>query len=256
MMQSKLSQCCGILLIALTLGTAYAGTVSQAEERLFNVQLRLAKSGDPNGEFYVGEMYEQGLGTPRNLELAHAWYEKSADKGNIEAKDKLANWDEVVKHAADSQQQVRAAARAKAQAEARAKAQALAQARALAQQKAQALALARERAAAERARKRAAAEAAAKKLEHERAEALARAREHAAALRARKIAEEKAQAEARQRATAIAAAKSREAAAAVAHAKKPAPEVSSSTHKNKHHVVQFSPNPCKGVAAQFLSTCH
>ena len=256
MMQSKLSQFCGIFLVTLTLGTAYAGTVSQAEERLFKVQLRLAKSGDPNGEFYVGEMYEQGLGTPRNLELAHQWYEKSADKGNIEAKDKLTNWDEVLKNAAKAQQQARAAVRAKAQAAARAKAQAIAQARALAQEKAQAAALARERATAERARRRAAAEAAAKKLEHERAEALARAREHVAALRAKKLAQEKAQAEARQRATAIAAAKSREAAVAVAHAKKPAPEDSSSAHKNKHHIDRFSPNPCKGVAAQFLSTCH
>ncbi len=243
MPQIKLIFCTGILFFAL--GTAYAGTVSQAEASLFKVQLRLAESGDPNGEFYVGEMYEQGLGTPRNLELAHQWYEKSAKKGNPEAKDKLANWNRALRDAAKAKQEAQAAAEAKAQARARAQAQALA--------------LAKARAAAEQARRRAAAEAAVKKLQREHAEALARVRERAraAALRAKKLAEAKAQAtaEAKRRAAAIAAAKTHHAALSVARARNPVVADSPPHGKTKNHKLEFSPDPCKGLSAQFLSTC-
>ena len=243
----------GILLASLALGPAYAGTVSKAEASLFQVQLRLAQSGDPSGEFYVGEMYQQGLGTPRNLEQAHKWYERSARKGNLEAKEKLANWSKLLQAVEQAKLQKQAAARAailaKRQAVARAAAMAKEQAaaRARAKEIAQAEALARERAAAQRARQRAADEAAARRLQRERA----------AALRARLLAQEKtrAAAEARQRAAAIAIAKTRRPVVAKLPDRESRVAESAPPRKVKHHALQFSPDPCKGPAAKFLSTC-
>ncbi len=252
MKKTKIIRTCGILLVALSLGTANADTVSQAQAKLFQVQLHLAKTGDPNGEFYVGEMYQQGLGTPRNLEAAHKWYEKSAAQGNLQAKNELAEWSLVLKSELQAKKRAEAAALAetKAAQEARLRAQAAAQA----------AALARKRAAAERVKQMEEAEAAAKKLKRERAEAVARARERAraqaAAMQARKLAQEKAQAEARKHAAAIAAAKNRANAEALARAKKVMVTDTSSHPKAKSHELHFSPDPCKGPAAQFLSTCH
>ena len=45
---------------------------------LFEAQLKQAKKGDVRGQLYVGELYEQGLGTNRDLDQAHKWYSKSA----------------------------------------------------------------------------------------------------------------------------------------------------------------------------------
>ncbi|MDA8362654.1 MAG: SEL1-like repeat protein [Gammaproteobacteria bacterium] len=239
----------GILLASLALGPAHAGTVSKAEASLFQVQLRLAQSGDPSGEFYVGEMYQQGLGTPRNLEKAHKWYERSARKGNLEAKEKLANWSKLLQAVEQAKLQKQAAARAailaKRQAAARAAAMAKEQAAARAEEIAQAEALARKRAAAQRARQRAEAEAAARRLQRERA----------AALRARQLAQERARAEARQRAAAIAIAKTHRPAPAKLQDREPRVAESAPPRKVKHHALQFSPDPCKGPAAKFLSTC-
>ncbi len=40
-----------------------------------------AKSGDPKAQTYVGEMFEQGLGTSPDFKTAVAWYRKAAEQG-------------------------------------------------------------------------------------------------------------------------------------------------------------------------------
>ena len=45
------------------------------------VWLPLAEGGDPAAQTYVGEIYEQGLGTQPDPATAATWYRKAADKG-------------------------------------------------------------------------------------------------------------------------------------------------------------------------------
>ena len=45
------------------------------------VWLPLAEQGDPAAQTYVGEIYEQGLGTDPDPAAAATWYRKAADKG-------------------------------------------------------------------------------------------------------------------------------------------------------------------------------
>jgi hypothetical protein len=45
------------------------------------VWLPQAKEGDPKAQTYVGEMFEQGLGTTPDHEAAVAWYRKAAEQG-------------------------------------------------------------------------------------------------------------------------------------------------------------------------------
>jgi hypothetical protein len=45
------------------------------------VWLPEAKAGDPKAQTYVGEMFEQGLGTTPDYETAVAWYRKAAEQG-------------------------------------------------------------------------------------------------------------------------------------------------------------------------------
>jgi TPR repeat protein len=71
-----------------------------ADVRLFQVQFALAKKGDAFAQYYLGEMYEQGLGTAQDLSQAFEWYEKSASKGNRMAKMKLAKRHEIEDHEA------------------------------------------------------------------------------------------------------------------------------------------------------------
>ncbi len=40
-----------------------------------------AKAGDPKAQTYVGEMFEQGLGTTPDFQTAVAWYRKAAEQG-------------------------------------------------------------------------------------------------------------------------------------------------------------------------------
>ncbi len=82
-------------LFFLAVGTAGFAQPDEADERLFRLQLKLAQGGDPNAQYYLGEMYEQGLGTEANLEEAFKWYAKAAEKGHPYAKRKLAMRKEI-----------------------------------------------------------------------------------------------------------------------------------------------------------------
>jgi uncharacterized caspase-like protein len=45
------------------------------------VWMASAQEGDPKAQYYVGEIYEQGLGTEPDYENAAHWYRKAAEKG-------------------------------------------------------------------------------------------------------------------------------------------------------------------------------
>jgi TPR repeat protein len=70
--------------------TAHAASEDDADLRLFKAQQTIATKGDPTAQYYLGEMYEHGLGTPMDLKQAFEQYEKSATKNNALAKRKLA----------------------------------------------------------------------------------------------------------------------------------------------------------------------
>ncbi|OGI37815.1 MAG: hypothetical protein A2140_05315 [Candidatus Muproteobacteria bacterium RBG_16_62_13] len=71
----------GSILLVLAIATP-AAWADSPDERLFQAQMMLAKRGDPGAQYYLGEMYEQGLGTPQNLDEAFKWYDQAAKKGN------------------------------------------------------------------------------------------------------------------------------------------------------------------------------
>lgn len=64
--------------------------------KLFLAQEQLAKKGRAAAQYYLGEMYEQGLGTKQNLDEAFKWYKLSADQGHRLAKYKMAKRSEIV----------------------------------------------------------------------------------------------------------------------------------------------------------------
>ncbi len=213
------------------------------QERLFKVQLFLAKGGDPEGQYYLAEMYEKGLGTPQDMKEALNWYKKSADLGNNKAIEKVTSWEK-------NQTEAR---KAKERSEAEARAADIAKEKQLAEtatKAAQARVDTAKAAEMAKARQQAEAEAAAKAKAKQLAE-----------MEAAKAAE---MAKARQQAEAEAAAKAK-ATDIGKSVTKPTPV---KTHESPTTPVQatgkiekdknkgeFTANPCKGPQAKFLSTC-
>ena len=67
-------------------------SLSQADG-LFDFQMKLAKKGNAEAEYKVGEMYETGFGVKKDLNEAKNWITKSASQGHETAKFKLLYWD-------------------------------------------------------------------------------------------------------------------------------------------------------------------
>jgi TPR repeat protein len=78
-----------VLFLSATSVSAGAAGLNDANERLFRVQLALAMKGDARAQYFLGEMHEQGLGTPQDIDEAFKWYAKAAAKGDSGAKRKL-----------------------------------------------------------------------------------------------------------------------------------------------------------------------
>jgi TPR repeat protein len=85
-----------LLLMALTgFIPANAGSLEDADRRLYQVQLTFAEKGDVRAQYYLGEMHEQGLGTEQNINEAFKWYAKAAEHGDRMAKKKLEQRSEI-----------------------------------------------------------------------------------------------------------------------------------------------------------------
>lgn len=54
-----------------------------------SVWMSAASTGDPTAQTYVGEIYERGLGRPKNYAEAASWYRKAADQGAARAQLRL-----------------------------------------------------------------------------------------------------------------------------------------------------------------------
>jgi TPR repeat protein len=51
--------------------------------------LRAAELGDPDAQFNVGLIYENGLGVPQDPAEAMKWFALSAEQGDLDAQDHL-----------------------------------------------------------------------------------------------------------------------------------------------------------------------
>lgn len=248
------------ILLLSGLSSAQADEPDSVESKLFKVQLFLAKSGDPAGQYYLAEMYEKGLGTPQDLQQALVWYKKSAELGNAKAEEKLANWDKNLELARKAKERADADAKAvelgklKRQEEAAAEAAAKAKARATADAAHKAAEQAK---AAELAKAAAQAKAAELAKAKQEADAAAKAKAHAAET-ARKAPTEPTM----PKTTSTSSTKSPNATSTPApvagtpHTKeKTQPGTAAVDAKGNNETEGFTTNPCKGPQAKFLSTC-
>ena len=51
-------------------------------DMVFDFQMKLAKKGNAEAQFKVGEMYESGRGVKKNMDEAMKWINKAAAQGN------------------------------------------------------------------------------------------------------------------------------------------------------------------------------
>ena len=78
--------------LLLTLFILLLPLAVQADD-LFDSQLKLAKSGDAEAQFNVGEMYEIGFGVKQDKKEAKYWIGRSANQKHETAGFKLLYWD-------------------------------------------------------------------------------------------------------------------------------------------------------------------
>lgn len=60
---------------------------------LFDFQMKLAKKGNAEAEYKIGEMYETGFGVKKNMKEARVWINKAAAQGHETAGFKLMYWE-------------------------------------------------------------------------------------------------------------------------------------------------------------------
>ncbi|MEW6331809.1 MAG: SEL1-like repeat protein, partial [Pseudomonadota bacterium] len=116
-LQAVIALATAIFLTAPALSQA-ANDEQDAEVR-FGIQLTAALNNDREAQFLVAQMYEQGVGTPQNMRMAHLWYSKSAKQGYPPAVEKINNW-EKARQESESQARERAEEQKRRQAEAEA----------------------------------------------------------------------------------------------------------------------------------------
>lgn len=231
-----------ILLILFTfafISMAHAG--DDPMKSLFTFQQKMASNGSTAAMMKLGEMYEQGVGTKKNLDMALIMYRRAKNGGYPGADVAITRVLQTRQAAADS-------AKRKKLHNAEMKQREQEQKRAEAEHRAQLERQQRERVAAERAAKaKAEKQAAARKRAEMRAEQARRQVEQARI---------KAQMEARAKAIATAKEKARQQALAREKAQaqnvKPKAKVKDPDDKKPE---SFKSDPCKGPAAKVMSIC-
>ena len=72
-----------LLHIALLVVVVFLTEISGAQaDMVFDFQMKLAKKGNAEAQFKVGEMYESGRGVEKNMDQAMKWINKAATQGN------------------------------------------------------------------------------------------------------------------------------------------------------------------------------
>lgn len=224
-------------LLAATTGVRAEQLDSRSTQQ-FEAQLTNAMKGDAEAQYRIGEMYENGHGTNRDMAMAYLWYNKSAFQGNPRAREKIAALDKSKTGSAEEQARVNAAMRA------------------LQQQSAQ-------EATRQREKDKAATDARARQQTEETARAQKAAAE---AARARTVTPVPATAVAPVAKPAAPAGRPADPRSATAgpEVAKPAATVTKPAEPAKTPPptakdsgnTEFSANPCKGPQAKFLSTCN
>lgn len=70
----------------------YCPQSKEQEEQLVLYHLKKkAEQGDVEAQYYLGTLYERGIGTAQDFQQAAFWYEKSAEQGNVNAQFNIAN---------------------------------------------------------------------------------------------------------------------------------------------------------------------
>jgi len=80
------------ILLPLLLFFALPAPAAEGEDpyvKLFKALEGMAANGDPQAEYGLGQMYENGIGTKTDLDRAHVLYLRSAAKGNALAQRRL-----------------------------------------------------------------------------------------------------------------------------------------------------------------------
>ncbi len=235
-----------VLVLAMNVSVA----ADDPMKSLFMFQQQMAEGGNSAAMMKLGEMYEKGEGTPRNLDKAREMYQQAKAKGHPGADVALQRLNKQQPRAA-KQVQENKAAQERARKEAEAKRQAAERERArqaelerqkaaqqkAAQERAAQLKAAKEKAAREKsAREKAAREKAAR--EKAKRDALAKQKQEEAARRA-----------AQQRAAQQKLAQQKAAQEAAARKKAEAEAQKEADKKG------FKSDPCQGPAARVMSTC-
>jgi len=84
----------GVLNMLLLLVIMFFTEVSSVQaDGLFDFQMKLAKKGNAEAQFKVGDMYETGFGVKTNMKEAMTWTKKAAKQGHETADFKLLYWD-------------------------------------------------------------------------------------------------------------------------------------------------------------------
>ncbi len=258
-----------LLLLSLLLAVPVAHTETDPLVSLFRFQKRMAEGGNVKAMMKVGEMYENGDGTPRNYDKALQMYRQARANGEPAAEAAIRRVEAKRRRAASH---ARPSTSATGSATSRAGTTA-AQKRntpkkphtrnthKAAQERAR-----REAAARKAAQESARREAAARKAAQERARREAAARKAAQEKARREAAARKAaQEKARREAAARKAAQERARRAATSTASPPAAARATATpesaipaqtgHDTRGETRKFTSDPCKTRAARFLSTC-
>ena len=79
-------------LMLLSVVVMLSPVIVQAD-MVFDFQMKLAKKGNAEAQYKVGEMYETGFGVKQDSEEAMSWVTKAASKGHETAEFKLLYWD-------------------------------------------------------------------------------------------------------------------------------------------------------------------
>jgi len=78
-----------LVLLLMFLGTGRSHAGEDMWSSVFDYQQKMANYGNPEAQVKLGEMYEEGHGTPQDYDKAQQWYQKAADQRYAPAKKKL-----------------------------------------------------------------------------------------------------------------------------------------------------------------------
>jgi len=63
----------------------YAAYKAGSYDRAIGLRMPLAEAGDPRAQEFIGILYEEGHGVPKDIGVALSWYERAAEGGDMAA---------------------------------------------------------------------------------------------------------------------------------------------------------------------------